>query len=1343
MRIPPAAEKRGPDMSDNTPTGAPQAKKTTFSMRRIFLVVLALLFAALCVFIYFRKLQDNRDSLTQHNIRHMGTITTLIEERFSAFESAMRNLRYSTSARDLSAASIRRNYPFDVNVTSAPPSAAYRRGMPDTMTVSRDSIQFRIAAPVMNDTTLYIRTTFAELLASENLTEDAYDVLLITNARGDTVYFNSTPELLKIERFDSVRVQGRAMLFAVAATSTNAGALSIAGRSYECYLQPMGNFRVCGLLATETFEENAQAVPSNHIVNALILLSILLLAAPLVSLQFAGASERVKPLDMFVTVLGIAVGFAFLMLLIADVVYLKYEVDDRENAALGAMADSIAGRTQREFAAVDRMVTGLSALPGGALPVLSRSDMFRGDYPRYAIDSVFLAYPYFEQLYWLDATGDLRAMWTTTDQQYSRVPLADREYFRKIRDGASHWIQPHYSRGTSAFMVAYSTATRFRLGPETGDTSLLVSVDFLPRSLVNAHVPEGSGYMIIDKNGDVLFHSILKRSLNENLFTECNEEALRDIVAVDASGFFRARYWENDVRMYGTPLRIHGQPWYLVVYSEQRMLADRKSGMLIMSMVLYLLFFVPVIVGYTVFLFVRDRHLAWMWFQPDRARVYAVLTIGFAIAAVLCTAVSLSLSHLPHALLIGCVVPHAGLLTAFYWLDSCVYPASRNSYRGRTRFTFTAQRRMVAGLHIAALVLYMLLLLTNAKSVGAEEDAVPRTALAVIGLGIAVLGAAFGSFPAAPLRRLRNRCMDWAMDRTTARRGRQWYVAMLAGLTMLLGIVPMLLFFRVAHDVDAIAYNRVLQSSISAHMAQREAALHTAQHDRLIVLPDGPHALEQIHRRDMTDVHFDRTRGARFDAKPSRTRYTLFSDSLLRVLMLPLNQGSTSLHAHLKGDGAPRPIPFGGATLYYNSRPAFFRLLPSPGALIPLALLCGLLLLMLYQVIEFGARRLFLIGIVRLRWRDDIGSHGSCLFVWTTENEAAAFRERRPPDFDVAAMPYPDAEWMQRTLAAILAARDSTPRPVIDHFDYRSEDPAFNILKLELLEHLLITYGMQVCLLCSVDPEYYLFGHGDTPPSLEIRERWKRVLNMMVHVYPSTLSMDRGTTGAATLESRSAETAAVTGAETGADTVAEAQGNIVAVAGASASRPHADELLRILEEECAHPGMNAVASSARDLVMSAAITSQEELLTWIGIHGKPFYQAIWTTFTKKEQLVLYHLAQDGFVPHKTKDILQQLMHRGIVFMDPALRVFSETFRLFILSAKTYEQIRHWEQEEPASFWSKIKHPVLIVVTVLAAALLYSKPDYFNSTLAILTALAGAIPLVLRLRGFLASGKMEQ
>ncbi len=1319
-------------MSKDSPAaGKKAAKQYGFTTRRIFLLIFALIFAALCILVYFRKQQENRDHLTQHNIRHLGTITTLIEERLNAFTSSMSNLRYASNSDDLSEQSIRKNFPFDVDITYAAASTAASH--PDTLTVTRDHILYRVTLQNLGMQTLHIRTTFAELLNADEITDGSYDILLITNITGDTVYFNSNPELLKIGQIDSMRVRKFAQRFRAAAVNTNAGNISIADRSYECYIQPMRDFRICGLLSTEAFEDKAQAVPSNYVVTALIILAILLLATPLVSLRFISMAERVKPIDIFLSILGVAVGSAFVTLLLLEGIYLKYNFDEDENRVLKSIADSVSTRALSEFSAVDTMIAELAELNGGHLRVRPRSGMFSETYGPVELDAMFMRYPYFEQLYWLDPEGFLRVLWTTTDQQYSRVPLADREYFRKIKEGESHWVQPHYSRGTSRFMVAYSSKAKFNFNGSPSDTSLLVSVDFLPRSLVNVHLPEGFGYSVVDKSGLVLFHSTQKRSLHENMFAECDDDALRELVNVGESGYLRARYWENDVRMYATPMKIHDQSWYLVVYADQRILADRKSGTLIMSMVLYLLFFLPVIVGYTVFLFVRDRHLAWMWFQSGRIREYVILTLSLILMSCICVVASLSVRNLPLALIIGCVIPHIGLLTGFYWLDSCVYPAAKFSYKGRTSFSFVSQRRMVVGIHIAALFLYLYAIFTNTKVLGngnaTLEDYAPVTlALLILAVGLLML---------AMLKLMRGARSRRVVISELPRRRKQWYFAFLSALTLLLGIVPMFLFFRVSHDVHAIAYNRVMHTSLRNFMIRRDRDIHSTQRNRILTLKEARFPIAQLYRDNTTDLYLDRGIGARLDSKPLNARYIMFNDSLLSVLMLPLNQSASSLRAHMKGHRIQQPIVVGTDTLYYRSRPGLFSAVPSEKTLFPLMFLTSLGLLFLYQTIRFSARRLFLMDISRLDWKHDPMDTRSCAFIWTIETEAELFRAIRRPTFDIISEKAADDTWLAEARRSILDSVVEDQPIVIDHFDYRAEDSGFNILKLELLELLLITHGRQVCIMCSVDPEYYLLQPDSSSASIELQERWKRVLNMMLRLYPPIVRLrnEAGNSEPGDSDPLGPDAAASTRFSTPG--VSSHSGQML-----NLLHPRIQELHRILAEECFHENLQSAGMQARELIGEGKINSRDDIFTWIGTQCRPFYQSLWMTFTKKEQLVLYHLAKDGFVPFPALDIVQQLLHRQIVFMDPALRLFNETFRQFILSARTYEQIRRWEEEEPASFWSSIKHPMFVGVTAIAAVLLYSNPGYFDSTIAVLTALAAALPLVLRLRGFVTGGKLE-
>lgn len=1289
--------------------GAAARTAAMFSWRRISFVLFALVLLALFVLFHFQQKQEKRDHLTQHNLRHLGTITQRIQERLSAFETAVRNAVTADRTKAPDAAALSRNFNFLVRVEPVP-----RGAFPDfSPSLEGGRAGFHVAMRGNSEVDYRISSALADVLDIDAITEDAYDALFITDAKGESVMFNSGDGQLDVTRFDSIAVEKGPRLFETAAIRTAAGRLALAGRMYECYVQPMQQRRVVAILAADRFEEKAQALPGNQIVLALIVLALLLFAAPLVSLQFAGFTDRIKPLDMFLTIVGFAAGFALLTLLLSSLVYLKYDSDLREDARLVSLSGTIRERVEREFREVDAMLAGLSELKLPDEGVTSRRRMFEKDGMATRDDVLFAAYPFFEQIYWVDTKGMLRDRWTTLDQPQKEIAIADREYYRKIMEGHEHWIQPHYSRGNSRFMVAYSKRAAFRLSESAGDTSALVAVDFLPRSLVNAALPHGLGFAVIGHDGTVLFHSVVQRSLHENLYAECTERALPDMVAAGASGHVSTRYWDEDVRMYLHPMQVHDHRWYLVTYAAQGLHADRKAGTLVMSMVLYLLFFLPVIVGYTVFLFLRDRRLAWMWFQSHRAREYATLTAMLLGASVLCVTLSLAMDNLPAAMLIGCMVPHAGLLIAFYRLDSYAWPDWRFSYLGHSRLGLRTQRRIVAFVHVAALVLYVAVIVGNTRAFPRASTDSPLgsfTAIFLVALVLTAIAAAFLRLTRLRRRRITAQRELLARHARLARRhgtgmrdtaGRRWYVAFLSSLTLILGIVPMFLFFRVSHDLHAIAYTHVEQTALQAAIERFDGALRTPYRDRFILPAARRGPLDSMHLQDWRGLYLDAENGSRLSGTPSAERHSIFSDLLLRVLMLPLTQGASSLRVHLRGNEFQPPMPMGGETMYYHREPDFLAALPDALTAVPRLLLAALLLLLLWQAVQFGARRLFLSDATRPGWSSDTEPEGNCIFIWTTREEQRAFRGRFAEVFEMARPEASTEEWVDASVEALCARDDGGQRIVLDHFDYRAEDHEYTLRKLELLERLLVTHGRQVCLICSVDPEYYLLDAGHVAPPVEIQERWKRVLNLMRRIHPpAPRSVPKDALAAA----------------------------------------HGDGLIGIVDEECAHEGMQAMALRARALIRNGEITTREELFSWIGEACRPFHQALWMTCTKREQLVLYHLAQDGFVSHRTREVVEQLMQRGLVAMDPALRVFNESFRQFILTARTYEQIRRWENEEPPSAWARVKHPMLGFVVVIAAVLLYTNPHYFDSTIAVLTALAAVIPLVMRLRGFVSGEK---
>ncbi|MCB2203690.1 hypothetical protein KQI65_02995 [bacterium] len=1385
-------------------SGQVKTRRSGFPRRKYFAVGAVLLFLAVCVLLYFRSLERNREHLTQHNIRHLGTIATVIQERLDAFADAVGNaLDYSADDRWKAAQQpCEPDRRYTRNAEANPPRPqgvsvrqeyeklpAHLRGRmiteqkmksPQADVVAQSNREVKEEKPdnaeevqrvaqqkrklMFSDSASVIEATpsYDQLLDVAQITEGSFDAILLVSAAGDSVLFNSAPQTMRITRIDSVLIDEQNRSFLEVAMNTNVGLLTVANKEFLIYIQVMKDLRVCGMLERDRFEKQVQSIHGVSLLDGMIVLALLLLAIPLITLHYARINERIQPLNVLITIACIILGSTLVVLLLADFLYNKQTVDEVDNRTLEHFSREIKQRVTREFAQLDSMTTMLdrdiaarsgvpfdsvhaltdsaigSRLMGhlDSLPFHLRPAIFHQPSQR-AFDRILSRYPYFHQLYWMDEEGLMKALWTKNPYLYYDVPVKDREYFQAVMNGAQRYIQPHYTRSSGDFMVAYSRpsplffregAMRVKAAASDDDSgacwdtlhTAVGAVDLLPRSLVNTWFPEGYGFMFIDRAGFVLFHSITRRSLHENLFDECGDNALRDIVEAGADGLVSTRYWEDQVRMLASPFSLPHvkDSWYLVVYSEQDMITDMKAGNLMMSGMMYLYFFIPIMLGFIFFAYMWDPRLRLLWHKPGFEKQYKERTLSSLIAAAVTMFAAMFLfDDVYLVLLTGLVLPHAHYQLTLWNMDANAIPYPTH-HRRRWLHAMRSRRGAAFIVHAIMVLLYLYILFVN---MDADADA-------------AVGWTAWGRLLVLAALVLLLILIDRGVHLFVQRRGSRgkndeslkWYVRSLTATVLLVSFVPMAIFFRGATDLHSMAYERVQKDSFFRSLTVRNARLEAEYESERILHEDasrlsnasvkqeeGPalyDTLAMTAKRDTRDVYII---GKKEGLQASSSVPVVVNDTLLRAFLLPVNSSARLFRRQLASGGAGSidttavvDAGFRADNLPPLVYPRSFRVTPRFGGVLPVILAFGIFLLILYTLIRYGTRRLFMTEMRvpdRLpgRWED-----GSCLFIWTSEEDHRRFLDRCR-----SMSPEPEIHCLnEHSMKALLEDNEHRPgddrRVVLDCFEYDANNAIANLRKLELLEHLLFTQSARVCVVCSVDPEYYFFQSDDSPQSPDLRERWKRVLNMLV-----TLEYGNSTEEHVRTPHRQP----------------------------LGTHP---SLAEIVDMDCTLAGMEDIAEHAHRLVRDGLLKERDDVLLWISKQSKPLYQSIWMTCRKRERFVLYRIAQDGFVPHRALNIIRQLVTRGLLIRDPSLCVFNETFERFILEVKTPEQIREWEAEEPPGIWGSIKHPILVGFVVIAAALFYVNPNYFDSTVAILTALAGAIPLLFRVRGFITTGKAE-
>lgn len=93
------------------------------------------------------------------------------------------------------------------------------------------------------------------------------------------------------------------------------------------------------------------------------------------------------------------------------------------------------------------------------------------------------------------------------------------------------------------------------------------------------------------------------------------------------------------------------------------------------------------------------------------------------------------------------------------------------------------------------------------------------------------------------------------------------------------------------------------------------------------------------------------------------------------------------------------------------------------------------------------------------------------------------------------------------------------------------------------------------------------------------------------------------------------------------------------------------------------------------------------------------YQLLWTGCTRSEKLALIQLAQEGLVNPKSRETLDELVAKGLIFSGPAPELFNFTFRDFLRGIVRNDVVQEWERQDGNGLWVISSRLVASVLTV--------------------------------------------
>jgi hypothetical protein len=1293
---------------------------------------LALVFALVILMVsfgyYYLHVQRKSDYLTSRNFRLLTSMGKRIESSVRGQTRALKNLSekkdFMTAVRDEKKHEQRKNEILrvlapqfeyvELRDEKAPLAKAWHK------TVSGpDGPTFRFFHQVSKGKVLEGEVKLSRLVERPLASRGAFETVLLADQKGAVIYQQGTSNLgithlstLVQQKEEKGRRNGpepaaSGVLFGA---SEHREGVQIAGQRYRLFVEPFslpiqahGNtsgpshqetWLLCGLIP-----EKQQVLKSMAVSSALLLLLLgglllALLSWPFLKLRLLGERQRVRRLDVGLVALCSLAGASIATLAVLDL-FAFHRFTGQAEAQVVRLAHEMEERLLVEiFKAHEQLVKLEADAKNHKKNLLAKNNVEKEGEPFNPGD----AYPFWDNFTLVDESGMQKVKWSTASVASTRIPAREREHFQRVRD-QDLWRLRRGGQEIELYVQSIVTSTRGTkevvLAKPSSLEGFAASVLLIPMpSMIDPVLPPGFHFAVIDGEGKVLFHSDSERNLSEDFFAETDQDPnLRSAVFAKRSETMDLRYWGDDYIARVEP--VEGLPWTIVALREKGLLRDVNLGWIVTTISSILVYLGLLGVTVIAVLVVRPSYRAsWLW--PDRSRDYVVLS---NVLLILVFAFGLAIYLLPGGgdlFVLSILFPLLALVTAYLRLGRPEHKKARYAALllggGAILTLITSVLDILLGLHALVAGLACLALVLAAKPRKDQKGS--------------------------------GRFVSPAQSRYA------W-----AGILLLLltSVLPTLGFFESARRIQFASFVKHGQLRLALSLQERarrvrqearrerykesdgkkgEEAWKNFVDYRLAFLdpPEaGPKGVEKLPKRlDVYTTPFFGTRVALLKEEPAGAEAAcvpdpgpgrlakMFGERLPRasessVQMRDLRYGSSSDCAWqwLRG-GANRWFGF-----YFAAYPegGGLALASDPGTRQAAAedfveLLAWLLVItVLAWLVEFVSRNVFLLDPTDPAWPAGArvpARPGLRQFIVSRRGEWPLSEGSFEIDLCALRDGPPESGDRWRRLLRSARGHDVLIRGLEDIL----EDESFQGEVLELLEKLVEKHQNRIAILSKTSPARlfpFLGRNGKGAPS-ETEERW-RALIPVFEVEDADLR--------------------------------------------AAQESQIKDLHDVLKEECGPDRDLLEIAGGLKLDASSSITPAQ-VLEELGDAAEGYYRSLWASCSPQEEVVLEHLAEDGFVSERNRRTVRRLIARGLVKRDPHLRLMNETFRRFVVSATCKSQVRAVEQETEPSAWDRLRVPFFVGLATSLFFLFTTQQALLDGAAGTVAGFAAGIPALMQM-----------
>lgn len=422
--------------------------------------------------------------------------------------------------------------------------------------------------------------------------------------------------------------------------------LNINGKDKHVIILPVHfaekDFCIAGFISEVDFRNKTRTINKQLLMFIATVLMLVFASMPILKIFFIDDRERLKARDATSSAVSMLFGIGLFILLI--IAFSKKQVVDTtiQHRRLHSISDSLSANVTNDIESIKALGKAIVKNGKTGNDSLANKVISAFNITAFTQDTL-LNNPFpLNEIIKMDKTGVVKMAYTSTPfSDIVDVNLKERQYFKNVNNVNSSWPSSDginfYIESIKSFNTAnYETAISFRTAEP--DLPVLAITSKIP-SLYSQVMPADIEFVVIDKMGRVLYHSIEKKNLHENFVDECDSDLkLKNAIRLQTEVETVVNY--NEKKWLARIVPIYDTPLYHVTLLDLNKADTKNARIFLITFYFLTLSIILMIIGLIIIRWItrayhgNQKHkwfLNWLVLKPRKYFLYKKLSTIFSV----------------------------------------------------------------------------------------------------------------------------------------------------------------------------------------------------------------------------------------------------------------------------------------------------------------------------------------------------------------------------------------------------------------------------------------------------------------------------------------------------------------------------------------------------------------------------------------------------------------------------------------------------------------------------------------------------------------------------------------